>query len=423
MIDKNLLIDDIEYVITNLARRGIKRDIIENVSNSLVSLRANQQILDDKRYNLKNCTSKIAKCIREGNKEELDRLKEEVITIKKNIDALVHERELLDKDFNDSYLNIPNLPSKSCPDGKDESDNVVIKTRNYNPESYNGSYKTHWEIGERLDIYDPVRAAKISGSMFSILKNKGARLLRALINFAMDLHREKYVEIVCPHLVNTATFFSTGHLPKFEDDSYKIEGQDMWLIPTGEVSLTAMHRGETFKIDELPKSYMAHTSCFRKEAGHAGKDTRGMQRLHEFHKVELVTLSAEEDIASHYRDMLSDVEKMLIALKLPYRIVDLCAGDLTFSSSRIHDFEVYSPGLDAWLEVSSVGRFDDFQSRRGNMKYKTPDNKRHFVHCINGSAMATPRIWIAILENFQQQDGTIAIPEVLIPYTGFNTLN
>jgi seryl-tRNA synthetase len=258
--------------------------------------------------------------------------------------------------------------------------------------------------------------------MFALLRRQGASLLRALINFGLKLNEERYEEILPPHFVRTETFTATGHLPKFEMDAYKLRDDPVWAIPTGEVPLMGLHRDETLSEEELPKRYMAYTLCWRREAGSAGKDTRGMQRLHEFHKLELLKLCTPEQVQAEFESMLADAERPLQLLNLPYRVVDLCSRDLTFSSARIFDLEVYAPGVDKWLEVSSVGIFTDFQARRGNIRFKRGKNKPEFVHAINGSAIATPRLWAAIIEHGQQPDGSVRIPEALVPFFGSDTI-
>ncbi len=252
-----------------------------------------------------------------------------------------------------------------------------------------------------------------------MLRGQGSKLLRALIDMAFKLNEDKYVEFVIPTFVNSTTFTGTGHLPKFAEDAYGILNEDYWAVPTGEVPLTGMHRDEILPADTLPRRYMTYTSCFRREAGAAGKDTRGMQRLHEFHKVELVRICSPNDVKSEFESLLVDAVRPIELLKLPYRIVDLCAGDLTFSSQRIYDIEVYAPGVDKWLEVSSVGIFGDFQMRRSNVRFRrSPDQKPEFPYALNGSALATPRVWAAILEHYVQPDGTVLVPEVLRDFMG-----
>ena len=269
-----------------------------------------------------------------------------------------------------------------------------------------------------LGILDIEAAAKISGSMFALFRKDGAKLIRSLIQLGLDINCDEYEEVLPPHLVNSKTFTGTGHLPKFAEDAYALKQDDLWAIPTGEVPLTGMGRDIIFSHSDLPKKYMAPTVCFRREAGSSGKDTRGLQRLHEFHKLELLKYVTKENVQIEFELMLANAENILKLLKLPYRVVNLCTGDLTFSGALIYDLEVYSKGLKKWLEVSSVGIFTDFQARRSNIRYRNEDKKLEFVNLINGSAIATPRVWAAIIENYQQPDGSVAIPEVLQKYFG-----
>jgi seryl-tRNA synthetase len=315
----------------------------------------------------------------------------------------------------DLLLVLPNLPSTGAPVGADEGANVVL--RHGGPDAVpDPAARPHWEVAAELGLFDPERAAKMSGSGFSLLRGQGARLLRALVQLGLDLNRAEYEETIVPHLVRRETMIGTGHLPKFEDDAYSTVLDDLWAIPTGEVPLTAMHRDEVLDAVELPLKYMTHTACFRREAGSAGKDTRGLQRLHEFHKVELVRLCEPQQAPAQFAQLLADAERTLQVLGLPYRVVDLCTGDLTFSSARIFDLEVYAPGTDKWLEVSSVGDFTDFQARRSSIRYRNATGQLAPLHTLNGSAMATPRIWAALLEHGQQPDGRVRLPQALMPY-------
>jgi len=312
-----------------------------------------------------------------------------------------------------------------CPDGTTDTDNVIVRQEGEPIDRFEaGEYRPHWELGQELGILDLDRGSKISGSMFAIFRREGARLVRALAHYALDLNQDTYEEILPPHVVTSEVFTGTGHLPKFEMDAYKFRDDDLWAIPTGEVPLTGMHRGEILPMSELPKRYMAYTVCFRREAGSAGQETRGLQRLHEFHKVELVRLCAPEQVPDEFAALLADAERPLKELGLPYRVVELCTGDLTFASSRIYDLEVYAPGTKRWLEVSSVGTFTDFQARRGNSRFRRAAGKKpEFLHAMNGSGLATPRVWIAIIEHGQKPDGSIEIPEPLIPYMGMSCIS
>jgi seryl-tRNA synthetase len=254
--------------------------------------------------------------------------------------------------------------------------------------------------------------------MFSLLLGDGARLLRGLVSLALDLHRDHYQEVAPPHLVRTEVISRTGHLTKFDNQAYRVRDDDLWLVPTAEVPLMGLHQGEILPDAALPLRYMAYSVCWRREAGAAGKDTRGMQRLHEFHKVELVKLCRPEDSEAEFATLVADAERALQVLGLPYRVVELCAGDLTFSAAKVYDLEVYSPGVDRWLEVSSVSLVTDFQARGGQIRFRRDGGGVEFVHALNGSGLATPRVWAALIEHGQQPDGSVRLPAALVPYLG-----
>ena len=412
MINKKLLTYDFEKTKKKLLLKGTDDKLIDDVRDTIERKLALQVQVDKLREELNKLNNEI-KLV--GGKDET--LRKQIALKKdelKDIEPQFNELEQKEKDL--LYL-LPNPAADNAPVGKHENDNVVVSYHNYNADDYKDkTYKSHWELGEALDIFDSKRATKVSGAMFSMLKGDGASLLRALISLGLDLNREKYTEIIAPHFVTTNTITSTGHLPKFKDDQYKIDGEEMWANPTAEVPLTGMHAGETFKENELPVRYMAYCVSFRKEAGSAGKDTRGMQRLHEFHKVEMMELCKPEDIEKEWLSMVDDATRIIELLKLPYRIVDLCTGDMGDKYARCYDIEVYTPAFDKWLEVSSIGYFTDYQSRRANIKYLKEDGTKELVYTLNGSAMATPRVWAAILEHYQNEDGTITVPEVLVPY-------
>jgi seryl-tRNA synthetase len=339
------------------------------------------------------------------------------------LDELEAELRQTLADLDDVVMRIPNFPDDSVPDGDDEGGNVVVRTHGYDPTDYEGrTWEPHWEIAERLGIFDGERSAKLSGAMFSVLRGDGARLLRALATLALDTHRERYEEILPPHLVRTEVIQKTGHLTKFDQQAYQVRDDDLWLIPTGEVPLMGLHQGEILGEDELPKRYMAYTVCWRREAGAAGKDTRGLQRVHEFHKVELVKLCRPEDGMAELESLVADAEQCLLLLGLPYRVLELCAGDLTFGGAKVYDLEVYSPGVDKWMEVSSISLITDFQSRRGQIRFRRDGGGTEFVHALNGSGLATPRVWAAVIEHGLQPDGTVKLPGVLVPYIGHEVI-
>lgn len=420
MIDSNLILDDFEATAKSLARKSVDRSLLQSARDLLLQRKKLIFQIDTVRAELNAASKQIGQMMAQKDLEGAEKAKAEVAAKKDSIVEAEEELAKTEGEIEFVMLRIPNFPAPDAPEGKGEEDNVVRRTENYNPDDYKGKeYKPHWDIAAALDIWDAERAVKISGAGFSVLKGDGARLLHALVSFARDLNQDHYLEIAPPHFVRTDTFTGTGHLPKFAEDAYGLKDDDLWAIPTGEVPLMGLHRDEILQESELPKRYMAYTVCFRREAGSAGKDTRGMQRLHEFHKVEALKLCAPEQIEAEYAGLLEDAERPLKLLNLPYRVVDLCVADLTFSSSRVHDLEVYAPGVDRWLEVSSVGIFTDFQARRGNIRFRrTAGGKPEFVHALNGSALATPRVWAAVIEHGQQPDGSVKVPDALIPYMG-----
>jgi seryl-tRNA synthetase len=321
----------------------------------------------------------------------------------------------------DDLLRIPNTPSADAPDGAGEADNVVLRTHAL--DGYADHQRVpHWEIGAELGILDNDRAVKISGAMFTMYRGWGARLLRALVQLSLDRNADAYEEIRPPTLVRTDTMVSTGHLPKFADDAYHVERDDLWAIPTAEVPLTSLHRDEVLAEADLPRRYCAYTSCFRREAGSAGRDTRGLLRTHEFDKVELLAIAAgADDAIACQEDVLARSESLLRDLGLGYRVVDLCTGDLGASAARTWDIEAYAPGCDLWLEVSSVSWFGDYQARRASIRWRPSDKDRkgtEVCHTVNGSAMGWPRTVAAYLETNRQRDGSIAVVDVLRPYLG-----
>ncbi|MBT5385561.1 MAG: serine--tRNA ligase [Candidatus Marinimicrobia bacterium] len=315
-------------------------------------------------------------------------------------------------------LSLPNLPHESVPIGTNEKDNPLV--REWGEERQTDfKLKNHLELGEALGLFDFERGAKISGSGFPLYTGKGAKLERALINFMLDIHTEQhgYTEIFPPFVVRPESAITTGQLPKFAEDMYPSEKDDLWLIPTAEVPVTNIHRDEIMTADKLPINYTAYSACFRREAGSYGKDTRGFLRLHQFNKVELVKFVTPENSYSELETLVTHAETVLQSLGLRYRVIELCSGDLSFSAAKCYDIELWAPGEQKWLEVSSCSNFEDFQARRGNIRYrKTSDKKVDFVHTLNGSGVATPRLLVALLETYQNEDGSISIPKSLQPY-------
>ena len=333
----------------------------------------------------------------------------------KALDGIVEEKEKAMQEF---LLTVPNIPHLSVPPGKDSSENVEVRRWGEIP-YFHFEPKPHWELGEELGILDFKTGAKIAGARFTLYWDLGAKLERALINFMLDLHTREhgYREVLPPFMVNRATMTGTGQLPKFEEELFKLEGTDYFLIPTAEVPVTNIHQDEVLEEGALPLYYTAYTPCFRKEAGSYGKDTRGLIRQHQFNKVELVKFAKPETSYEELEKLLDNAEEVLRRLKLPYRVVNLCAGDLGFSAAKTYDIEVWLPGQNTFKEISSCSNFEDFQARRAKIRYRiSGKSKTEYVHTLNGSGLAVGRTLVAILENYQQADGRVIVPEVLRPY-------
>ena len=348
--------------------------------------------------------------------DEIARMKDVSAQIKGLDDQL---REVADQ-LSELLMGVPNIPHEQSPVGASEDDNVEISLWGEKP-SFKFTPKAHWDVGEDLGILDFERASKLSGARFCIYFGAGARLERALINFMLDLHtgEHNYTETLPPFLVNRASLTGTGQLPKFENDLFHTEGVDLFLIPTAEVPVTNIHRDEILAEKDLPLCYVAYTPCFRKEAGSHGKDTRGLIRQHQFNKVELVKFVRPEDSDGELESLLKNAEKVLQLLQLPYRVIDLCTGDIGFSAARTFDIEVWLPGQECYREISSCSNFRDFQARRASIRFRREGAKKpELVHTLNGSGLAVGRTLLAILENYQQEDGSVLIPEVLRPYMG-----
>lgn len=337
-------------------------------------------------------------------KEKTERLDVEAVSAEEAMRAVLHQ--------------IPNLPHESVPVGKSEQDNVEVR-RWGTPRAFDFAPKSHWEIGEQLGILDFDRAAKITGARFAVYWQSGAKLERALANFMLDVHTREhgYTEVLPPNMVNSASLFGTGQLPKFKDDLFRCEGTDLWMIPTAEVPVTNLFRDETLEAKQLPISLTAYTPCFRSEAGSYGKDVRGLIRQHQFQKVELVKFVAPEQSYEEHEKLTAHAETILQKLGLPYRVMCLCTGDMGFSAAKTYDIEVWLPGQGVYREISSCSNFEAFQARRANIRYRPQGQKKNeFVHTLNGSGLAVGRTWLAVLENYQQADGTVRIPEALVPY-------
>lgn len=338
----------------------------------------------------------------------------------KELDAKVGE---IDEKLRDFMLRIPNIPSEKSPIGTDDSDNVEVR-RWSEPRKFDFEAKAHWDIGTELDILDFDRGAKIAGTRFTVYKGLGARLERSVIQYFLNTHTENgYTEIFPPYMVNRASMTGTGQLPKFEEDAFKVTNNGYFLIPTAEVPVTNLHRDEILDGTKLPIKYCAYSACFRAEAGSAGRDTRGLIRQHQFNKVELVKFSRPEDSYKELESLTNDAEKLLQGLGIPYRVVCLSTGDLGFSSACTYDIEVWMPSYGRYVEISSCSNFEDYQARRANIRFKdSPKDKAQLVHTLNGSGLAVGRTVAAILENYQNADGTVTVPEALVQYMGTDTI-
>ena len=357
-------------------------------------------------------------------KERPSELIEEMRKVGARVKELEEEIRTVEQETNSILLTIPNIPDKVVPVGADESDNVVVRTVG-EPTALPFEPLPHWELGERLDIIDLPRGAKVSGSRFFVLKGKGARLQRALVSWMLDLHTTEhgYQELYLPYIVNRESATGSSHLPKFDDTMYHDEEDDLWMIPTAEVPITNLFRGEILPPGTVPMHFVAHTPCFRRERAAAGKDIRGIKRVHQFEKVEMYKFVEPESSDDELERLLADAEKVCTLLGIPHRVLQLCTGDLGFSAVKSFDVEIWAPGSGEWLEVSSCSNCTDFQARRASIRYRPEAGARpQFVHTLNGSGLALPRVVIAILEGFQQADGSVAIPEVLRPYTGFDRI-
>lgn len=416
MLDVKYLRENLEIAETRLKTRGAAVD--------LSGFRA----LDEKRRGLLQKSEEL-KALRNRVSEEISRIKNksqaqdriaEMRDVSQRIKSLDEELKEVEEALEGFLLTVPNIPSADTPVGASETDNVMVRTWG-EPAAFPFAPKPHWELGETLGILDFERGAKLTGARFTLYKGAGARLERALINFMLDLHTERhnYVEMLPPFMVNRESMTGTGQLPKFEDDLFRIDGLDYFLIPTAEVPVTNIHRGEILRGTDLPICYTAYTPCFRKEAGSYGKDTRGLVRQHQFNKVELVKFVRPADSYRELENLTADAEKVLQLLGLPYRVVELCTADLGFSAAKTYDLEVWLPAQNTYREISSCSNFEDFQARRASIRFREDDRaKPEFVHTLNGSGLAVGRTVVAILENFQQADGSVAIPEALRPYMG-----
>jgi seryl-tRNA synthetase len=419
MLDVRRLRSEFDDVAAALARRG---DVDLTTLERARDLDQQQRSLASERDDLRGQVNKLSKEVgllrRDGKVDEATSLQDESRLLGVRQQELEVATETAAAELRDLLLRIPNVPAAEAPDGSGEQDNVIVRVEDFDPSSYEPHQRVpHWDIGQAMGVLDLERGPKISGSMFVVLRGLGATLGRALCQLALDRNSDLYEEVRPPSLVLTTTLTATGQLPKFADDAYHVERDDLWAIPTAEVPLTSMAMGETLNEAELPMRLMAYSPCFRREAGSAGRDTRGLLRVHEFDKVELFAYTTPEQGPDLLDEILGRAEGLIRELGLAHRILDICTGDMGQSHHRSFDIEVYAPGVDQWLEVSSVSWFSDYQARRADIRYRPTDSKAaEMVHTVNGSALAVPRVWAALVETHRQPDGSVELPEVLHPY-------
>jgi seryl-tRNA synthetase len=421
MLDLRYVREHPDQVAAGLRRRGVVFDLTEFLAQDEKRRRSQQEVEDLRRK--RNSVSEEIGRLKKAGQQADDKVAEmrAVGDAIAQLETAMRESEEAQRSI---LLTIPNIPHASVPEGRDETGNVEIKRWSplgTEPPTFPFEPKPHWDLAEYLDIIDFDRAAKITGARFALYKGLGARLERALINFMLDLHTGEhgYTEVLPPFMVNQASMTATGQLPKFEEELFRVENGAYFLIPTAEVPVTNIHRDEILSDEVLPLKYTAYTPCFRREAGSYGKDTRGLIRQHQFNKVELVKFSRPEDSYRELELLLADAEDVLQRLGLSYRVVTLCTGDMGFSAAKTYDIEVWLPGQGRYREISSCSNFEDFQSRRGNIRFRPKNSKKtDLVHTLNGSGLAVGRTVVAILENYQQRDGTVVVPEVLRGYLG-----
>ncbi len=428
MIDLVQLRKEPDVVRAALGRRGVSPALVDELVTIDVEHRRLLQEAERLRAEIKSLSRQVGDARRSHDTQRAEELSAVSRELGEEEARAGADADTVAERLREIWLSLPNLPAPDAPDGIDENDNVEVRRwwRGLEdgadfPEFGPHQRLPHWDIGRELGILDLEAGAKLAGSMFPLFRGAGSRLIRALGAFALDRHADAYEEIRPPTFALTETMQSTGHLPKSVDDMYAIERDGLWAIPTAEVPLTSMHRGEILEESRLPVRMTALTPCFRREAGAAGRDTRGLLRVHEFDKVELFAYCTPDQAPAAHADILERAEGLLRELGLTYRLLDLCAGDLGTSSARTIDLEVYSPGVDRWLEVSSVSWFRDYQSRRANVRYRRADGTTALVHTVNGSALAWARIWAALVETYRQPDGSVELPAVLAPYLGGRT--
>lgn len=420
MIDVRLLRTEPDAVRSALARRR-QPEVLDQLERAIAFDALSRDIVakrDAIRAEVNELSKEVGLLRRAGDTAGAEKLQERSRSLGDHERVLAGEFDVVQGDLREVLLRIPNLPHPDAPDGAGDVDNPIVKGPvNLSAEFPEHRRVPHWETGAALGILDNERATKISGAMFTMQRGNGATLARALCQYALDRNVDEFEEIRPPSLVTTATLTATGQLPKFADDAYSIERDDLWCIPTAEVPLTSIYAGEVIDAEQLPLKMMAYTPCYRREAGSAGRDTRGMLRAHEFDKVEILAVATPEQAPGLLVKMIGRAEALIAGLGLPYRIIEICTGDMGQSHHRSFDIEVYAPGCDNWLEVSSISWFSDYQSRRADIRYRTAGQKgTQIAHTLNGSALAVPRVWAAIVENYREPDGSVVVPDVLRPY-------
>lgn len=419
MLDIRFVRENQEAVATAMANRNFPWDAdrFAELDEARRSAIVEEEALQAQRNSL---SKEIGAMMRDGKKEEAEQAKEQVRQINEQLEGISARREEAEEALHQIMMCTPNIPHESVPVGADEDENVEVR-RWGTPRTFDFESKAHWELGADLGIIDSERGVKLSGSRFVVLGGLGARLERAIINFMADTHTENgFTEWWLPSLVNRETMTGTGQLPKFEEDLFKTKDEGYYLIPTAEVPMTNLHAGEVIDGDDLPLCYTAFTNCFREEAGSAGRDTRGLIRLHQFDKVEMVKFAKPEQAYDELESMTEEAELILQKLNLPYRVITLCTGDMGFSAAKTYDLEVWLPSYNAYKEISSCSCCGDFQARRANIRYRDPKEFKgsRYLYTLNGSGLAVGRTMAAIIENYQNEDGTITVPDVLVPYMG-----
>ena len=423
MIDQRLLRENPNLISEGLKSRGMDVDLepLQKFCKDLKELEENRNSLQAQGNSI---GKEVGQKIKQGlphDSEEISNLRVKGNQIKKQVGIIEEEEKLISNKLNEQILCLPNLPEKNSLEGKNEKDNKEL--RRWGEALSGNTLKEHWEIANQLNLWDSERSSVIAKSRFVTLFKHAAKLERSLINFMLDLHIKKgYLEVLPPALVNTASLTGSGQLPKFAEESFRCADDDLWLTPTAEVPITSLHRGEIIPRDLLPLKYVAYSPCFRREAGSYGRDTRGLIRLHQFNKVELYWFSTPERSEDALEQITSDAESVLQELELPYRVIQLCTGDLGFSAKKTYDLEVWLPGANTFREISSCSNCGDFQARRSSIRTKDNNKKNILLHTLNGSGLAIGRTMAAILENGQQSDGSINLPKALIPYFGSNKL-